>query len=427
MKKQITIAICGCGGRGMYAYASYALSYPEQIKVVAGADINPERINHLKKEHNIAEQNCFSSGEEMFKAPKLADLMVIATQDKQHVEHAMLALEKGYHILLEKPISPDLSECIALQKKAQEKNCMVIVCHVLRYTPFYSKLKELLVNNAIGNLHAVQANENVAYWHFAHSFVRGTWRKKAETSPVIMAKCCHDMDILRWLVDKPCLRVSSYGELSHFKAENAPEGSSLRCLENCAVQKSCPYDAQYIYFDNKKTGMRTNGQGWCNHLTLDITEENVYKALQTGIYGRCVYHCDNDVADHQVVSMEFEGGVSVSFVMSAFTDDCYRTIKLMGSHGEIEGNMEEKQIILRRFGKAEEMIKVDDYLDTMAGHGGGDGKLMQAVYTCLNEENGKMLTSIDASIESHVMALAAEKSRLNKGESIELKAFANGM
>ncbi len=427
MNRPVTFAVCGFGIRGMEAYASYQKLHPEEMRITAVADPDPERREIAQKEYAVPAQHCYETAQELLREPRLADVMIIATQDRQHVEQAIPAMEKGYHLILEKPISPDLEECIALRKKAHDTNRMVIVCHVLRYTQFYGTVKQLLEQGSIGRIESVEAAENVAYWHYAHSYVRGNWRRKEDSSPMILAKSCHDMDIIRWLVDRPCKRISSYGSLDWFKAENAPQGASERCLSGCTAKESCPYDAEKIYLFHEKSGYHSGNREWpLTVLTQQPTPENLYEALENGPYGRCVYHCDNNVVDHQTVNMEFEGGITAVFTMSAFTQRCYRTLKIMGTEGEIEGNMDTNSLVLRRFGKPDEKIDLDALTDRFAGHGGGDARMMQ--YVCHMFENGEphgdALTSVDASVESHIMALAAEESRLQGGKSIELDRFA---
>ena len=338
MEKVITIAVAGYGLRGQ-CYSQYTLEHPDAMKVVAVADIVREKVDAAKQLFNLPEQMCFDSAEQMLEQPKLADLMFICTQDRQHVPMALAALEKGYHVLLEKPISPELSECIELQKKAHEKNRVVTVCHVLRYSPFYQTVKQIMDSGKLGEIRNISAHEDVGYFHQAHSFVRGNWRSSEETSPMILAKSCHDMDLLQWLMGQRCEYISSYGSLSHFRADKAPEGATEYCLGGCKCKDECPYDAEKIYITNKKTGVRDNHGGWpCNALCVDPTEENVYEAIKTGPYGRCVYHCDNDVVDHEVVDMEFENGATAVFTMTAFTKNTRRTIRVMGTLGELEGD-----------------------------------------------------------------------------------------
>lgn len=426
MKRPVTFAICGFGIRGMEAYASYQKTHPEDMRLVAVADPDPARRAVAQREYGLPAQACYTSAEELLAQPRLADVLVIATQDRQHVAQALPAMDKGYHLLLEKPISPSLAECLALREKAHETGRVVIVCHVLRYTQFYGAVKQLLDEGAIGRIESLAAVENVAYWHYAHSYVRGNWRRSEDSSPMILAKSCHDMDIIRWLVGAPCVRLSSYGGLDWFRAENAPAGTTPRCLSGCAAKEACPYDAEKIYLFNEKSSYASGNREWpLTVLCSDPTRENLYEALRTGPYGRCVYQCDNDVVDHQTVNMEFAGGVTATFTMSAFTARCYRTLKIMGALGEIEGDMDTNTLVLRRFGQPDRQIDLDQITDRFAGHGGGDAKMM--AYVCGlfrdGEPQGQALTSVDVSVESHVMSLAAEASRLAGGASIGLAQF----
>ena len=420
----ITFAICGCGSRGLEAYATYQKHHPEQMKIVAGADNRPDRLALLREWYGVEESMCFASDEELLAQPKLADVMLIATQDRQHVPAALKALDKGYHVLLEKPISPELSECRQLLEKARETGKLVVVCHVLRYTPFYAALEELVRRGDIGKLETIDAVEHVGYWHYAHSFVRGNWRRTDETSPMILAKSCHDMDILRWLAGGRCLKVQSFGALDHFRAENAPEGAAERCLE-CPHKDTCVFSAETIYITGRHCGFRRGAKGWPNTVVAGDTpsEENLYEALRTGPYGRCVYRCDNDVVDHQTVNLEFENNIHATFTMTAFTEQCRRTIKLTGTMGEIDGDLEHNTLTVYRFGKEAEVISLNDQKSEFAGHGGGDAGLMGQFCRMAAGDSGECLTSIDASVESHVMALAAEASRLRGGETVTLADF----
>ena len=422
--KPVTFAICGCGCRGLEAYAAYQKMHPEKMKIVAGADPRPERLEWLRRVYAVPLENCFSSDRELLAQPQLADVMIIATQDRQHVGEALLALEKGYHLLLEKPISPDLKECLALQKKAHETKRTVVVCHVLRYTKFYSTLKEILNSGKIGKIETIDAVEHVAYWHYAHSYVRGNWRRSEDTSPMILAKSCHDMDILRWLAGAECLKVQSFGALDHFKADRAPSGASDRCLNGCMCKAECPYDAEKIYLTNPRSGFDHIGAGWpCTVLDSSPTRERIYEKLRTGPYGRCVFHSDNDVVDHQTVNLEFQNKIHATFTMTAFTESCHRTIKITGTLGDVEGDMEENVLRLHPFGASEQIIDLGDVSSEFAGHGGGDMGMMGYLCNLISSGVTRGLTDIDASVESHVMALAAEESRVNGGTTITLQNF----
>lgn len=423
MDKKLKVAIVGLGGRGKDTYAPTAKLFADKMEIVAIADIVPEKVDYVAKEYGIPRSACYTSAEEMLKEDRLADIMFICTQDKQHVPHALPALRKGYHLLLEKPISPSLEECQEILRVATKYNRHVVVCHVLRYTPFYTTLKSILDSGMIGDVVSVQGIENVAYWHQAHSFVRGNWRSSTETSPMILAKCCHDMDLLLWLTGKKCKSVSSYGSNYLFRSEKAPNGCAKRCLDGCLVKETCPYDAEKIYITSPQTGVATGHTGWpCNILALEPTVENITTALQEGPYGRCVYHCDNDVVDHQVLNMELEDGATINFTMCAFTSAMSRYTKIMGTHGDIIANMNTNTIDIGVFGQEHEIIDVSKLAADFSGHGGGDNRMVEEFLDMLingTEPTGAM-TSLERSLESHYVALAAEASRLQGGSPIAI-------
>ena len=422
MQKPITVAIAGCGSRGKDTYAPLAERFPDKMKIVAAADIDPAKLEDVKNRYHVPAENCFASAEEMLAQPKLADVMFICTMDKQHVRQAIPALRLGYDLVLEKPISPDLDECREIIRVANECGRKVIVCHVLRYTPFYNKLKELLDSGVIGEIVNVNAFENVGYWHQAHSFVRGNWRNDQETSPMILQKSCHDMDILLWLTGKKLKSVSSYGNTYLFRADKAPEGSALRC-QDCKVRANCPFDAEKIYITDEATGVAHGHNGWpCDVVTLHPTVESVREALKTGPYGRCVYHCDNNVVDHQIVNMEMEDGSTINFTMCAFTAKGGRFTRVMGTRGDIVADMAKNTIQINRFGEEPELIDVTKLTDDFAGHGGGDSRMVEEFLDHLitGEAPTIRTTSLERSIESHFAALAAEKSRKEGGRVVEL-------
>ena len=428
MPKCTTVAIAGCGSRGYGAYSIHAKQMPDRMKIVAAADLIPERLERMAKEYDLPREMCFSSAEEMLKQDKLADVLFVCVQDRDHVRLAVEGIKKGYDILLEKPISPDLYECAQIVKVAKEYHKAVTVCHVLRYTPFYQKIKDLIDAGVIGEVANITAVESVGYWHQAHSFVRGNWRNSKETSPMILAKSCHDMDILLWLSGKKCKSVSSFGNTFLFRADKAPEGAALRCLDGCKCKESCPYDAEKIYLDNKATGFRQGNSQWpCDVLSMNPTEESLLQAIQEGPYGRCVYHCDNDVVDHQVVNMEMEDHSTISFTMCAFGQKVHRTIRVMGTMGQIEGDTEDFIIRCTPFGGETQVIDINALAkDTsLSGHGGGDAQLIRELFDqAQNPDAAKEpLTSVERSVESHFVALAAERSRLHDGVSIQMDNF----
>lgn len=426
--KPITSAIAGCGSRGMQAYAPGQALFPGRMRIVAAADIRPGQLALMRERYGLTQAQCYDSAESMLRQPRLADAMFICTPDRLHFGQAAAALAKGYHLLLEKPIAETEAECRELERLARQANRHVIVCHVLRYALFYQKLKELLDAGAVGEIQSVQAIERVGYWHQAHSFVRGNWRNSDQTSPMILQKCCHDMDIYTWLLGKKCKAISSVGDTHLFKKECAPEGATPYCLGGCKAKENCKFDAEKIYITNPATGIR-NGNTWMAGVACGVnpTEERTYEALKNGQYGRCVYMCDNNVVDHQQTNLLFEDGTTMSFTMCAFTEKCYRYFKAMGTNGEIEADMLSNKIHVRVFGEPEEIIDVKLLANDLKGHGGGDSGIVNDFLDMLiNEtEATERTTTLEHSLESHFMALAAEESRLRGGELINMDAFKN--
>lgn len=429
MSKKIKVALAGLGSRGKDTYAPTAKLFPEKMEIVAIADIDPEKVEEVAREYNIPKEMCFSSAEELIAGEKLADAMFITTQDRQHVGQAIPALKKGYHLLLEKPISPDLEECREIVQVAQACKKHVIVCHVLRYTPIYSKLKEVLDSGVAGEIVSVMSIENVGYWHQAHSFVRGNWRDSKTTSPMILQKCCHDMDLLLWLTGKTCESVSSFGGTYLFKKECAPEGAARRCLDGCQAKERCPYDAEKIYIQHHKIGAQKGCKEWpLDVLTLHPDVESVTKAIKTGPYGRCVYYCDNNVVDHQVVNLKMTDGSTISHTMCAFTATGSRYTKFMGTLGEVIADMTENTIRITEFGKEEtEVIDISKFASDFSGHGGGDNRMVEEFLDMLGNGAGPTIrtTAVEKSIESHYCSIGAEESRLAGGKVIMLDNYRN--
>lgn len=409
--KMIKAIIIGAGQRGL-AYADYALSYPNEIKIVGIAEPRLERLNEMADTHGIDEKFRFTNWEDVFKKQKFADLVIVATQDRMHYEPVMKAIDAGYDILCEKPMSHKADELLKMRDAAEKKGCALAVCHVLRYSSFYRKIKELLDKKAIGEIVCIQQIESIGYWHMAHSFVRGNWRKKEETSPIIMAKCCHDLDILTYLVGSDINYISSFGSLKHFTKENRPKDAPKRCMDGCKYRDDCPYYAPRFYLEHPKA----ISDGFSKVISINTDESSLLEALEKGPYGRCVYACDNDVPDNQIVNMMYENGVSVSFTMCAFTDNCERVINIMGSHGQIQGNMDKGILTVNEFASGHEYtIKLHS---PAGGHGGSDTLMMKEVIGALSSREKEMISSARISIQSHLAALAAEESREKNGECI---------
>lgn len=413
---KITAVLIGAGDRGARGYAPYALDNPHELEIIAVAEPNKERRNDFAAKHQLSEENCYESWEELLNGPKRADVAIICTLDRYHFHPTITALKAGYHVLLEKPMSPDPLECIEMERIAKEQNRLLTICHVLRYTDFWSKIREVIKEGTIGDIASVNLNENVEVMHMSHSFVRGNWNNKEKSSPMILQKSCHDMDILSYIIDKPCLRVSSYGSLMHFNEKNAPEGAPERCLDGCPAEDVCPFHAGKYYLGE--------GKGWARKFTEEFTKEGIIQALKTTPYGKCVYRSDNNVVDHQVVNMEFEGGITANFSMCGFTRIQTRRVQVMGTKGEIIGNMEDNEISIYDFlTKQETVIK---FHEPVGGHGGGDTAIVKNfLHEVKNYTDGQSLSSASVSLQSHLMAFAAEDSRLQKGKSIELKDYYN--
>ena len=416
--KKVTIALIGAGQRGMDCYGAYALTFPYEVQFVAVAEPNQARRERFKQAHQISEEHCFADWQDLLARPKMADAVMICTQDRMHFGPVMAAIQAGYHIVVEKPLSPDPDECLQMGAAANKAGGIFLVGHTLRYTNFFTALKQLLEQKRIGQLISIQHNENIAFWHYAHSFVRGNWRNSTTSSPMILAKSCHDMDILLWLAGADCTYISSFGSLTHFTPQNAPQGAPARCLDGCPVAHTCPYYAPKWYL--------TGGKGWpASVISDDLSTEGLLKALQDGPYGRCVYRCDNNVVDHQVVSLEFANAVTAVFTMCAFTDDVYRTIKLMGTEGEIHGVISGHKCEIKIIDfttRASTTIKLQSESE-MQGHGGGDFGLMKHfIQMVQNDGQTAGLTAINRSVQSHLMAFAAEQARLER-KTINLQDF----
>lgn len=413
--KSIKAILIGAGQRGADAYASYALKFPNEINFVGVAEPRKDRLTTFVKEHNIPKENAFTSYEELLKKEKFADCVFVCTQDQMHFEPVISALNKGYHVLCEKPMSVKKEEIQEMERVAKKTGNILSICHVLRYSPFFEKIKELLDDNSVGKIVNIQHKESIGYWHMAHSFVRGNWRKEVDSSPIIMAKSCHDLDILSYLINSKCTKISSFGSLSFFKKENAPKGASKRCLDNCKHSHNCPYYAPDFYFKHP----RADKDNFLHVVSHDTSPQAVLKALETGPYGRCVFHCDNDVCDHQVVNLDYENGVTASFTMSAFSFNCEREIDIMGTHGEIKGNMRENKITLYDFISKNE---VTYHISTVEeGHGGSDYSMICDFIQLLNGNNKKNKTDVSVSVESHLLSIYAEESRKNGGKVVCIK------
>ncbi len=398
------LALIGAGQRGRI-YADYAYEH-DRAGIAYVVEPDAERRAAAAAKYGLTDDRLFSGPEDFYKLGKVCDAVIIATMDRQHHTHTIPALKLGYDVLLEKPISPDLDECLAIRDTAIANHCRVMVCHVLRYTPFWSAVKDIVDSKELGRIIDIQHNENIGNFHIAHSFVRGNWRNSDMTSSLIMQKSCHDMDLLTWIADSRASSVASFGDLRYFTAANAPEGSADRCTD-CHVA-NCRFDAGKVY-------LPIAGEWPASVLSVDQTEEGLMKAIKEGDYGRCVFKCDNNVCDHQVAIFEFENGVHASFNLSGFTNRMCRTVKIMCEDGEIRGDDDLNEIEIIRFSsnwKSEPETKKIVPKVREGFHGGGDTGLMDSFLNMIGGNDSENLSAIDRSIESHVMALGAERARL---------------
>ena len=405
--KPVELIIAGAGDRG-FVYASYAKKHPDKARIIGVAEPRDYYREKMVKDHGIQEDNIFSDWNDMAKKPKFADAVIITTQDHMHKDPAIAFTKKGYHILLEKPMAPDEKSCREITKTALSKNVILAVGHVLRYTKYTQHLKGIIDSGLIGDVVSVQHLEPVGFWHQAHSYVRGNWRNEKQSSFMLLTKSCHDMDWIRYIIGKRCKSVSSFGSLSHFKKENKPSIAGSNCLE-CDYEPQCPYSAKRIYLSLVKHGK----VGWpVSIVTPNTTTTGVIKALREGPYGRCVYDCDNDVVDHQVVNMEFVDGETATFTMTAFTKARPRETRIFGTRGEIYGNGTKIQVFDFLTGRSEIIDIAEDDTDALSDHGGGDYGLIEAFVNAVAEnDKSKILSGPEESLESHLVTFAAEKSR----------------
>ena len=416
----VKVAILGLGSRGATTYGDYLITLND-VKISAICDIDKDKLNFYQNKYHVEKKDCFLNSEDFFKAGKLADILIIATMDQDHYSQAMKALDLKYHLLLEKPIALNLKQCLDIENKALKNNLYVVVCHVLRYSLFYKKIKEIVNSKILGNIININTTENVGYWHQAHSFVRGNWNNSNKTSPMILQKCCHDFDILNWIIDKKPLNVSSFGSLSLFKKENAPKDSSNYCYD-CKIQNNCPYNAVKYYVDSIKND---KDLGWpYDVVVLNPTKDKVLAAIKNGPYGRCVYKCDNNVVDHQIVNIQYEDNITATHTMCAFSKDCYRDIKIFATRGDLIANTLNNTIIYHTFlDNKEFVIDVSKLTNDLSGHMGGDKLMINELLKLINKETSQLDSSIEKSVLSHVIAFAAEESRINKGVVINLNEF----
>ena len=415
---KLKVVVIGAGNRGQ-TYTDI-MKDNEHFEVVAVAEPLKERREYVQNRHNIPDEMCFNSWQELVKQPKLADVAIVSTQDRMHFAPAMELIKLKYNLLLEKPAAPTAEECQQLADSAKEHGVKILVCHVLRYTPFFGKLKEMIDEGKVGKVLSIHHDECVGNRHQSHSFVRGNWGNAEDSACMILAKSCHDMDILQWLVDSPCKSVQSFGSLSYFTPENCPDGAPDYCIEGCPHGETCYYNAVKLYLDDVENA-------WFREtatMLIKPTQEQMAHTLRTTQYGKCVFKCNNNVVDHQVVNMEFANGAVASFNMNAFNEGG-RHIRICGTKGELAGDMRKGTIDYYDFATREHTeINPSKLTDSILdGHGGGDGGIVTVLYKYLCEGyEGNLLSEIGISVQNHMMAFAAEKSRV-EGRVVQMSEF----
>ena len=411
--KQYTFITIGAGSRGT-SYTTEMMKMPEKYKLVGMADPMGERRKAFMRDFGLAADQCYAGFEEILAKPRMADFAIIATLDHMHYEPAMKAIELGYNLLLEKPVANTEKECIDIANAAKAKGVKVLVCHVLRYTPFYKRVKSLVKSGIIGEVMSVDQVEAIGDVHFSHSYVRGNWHNTKTSAPMLLAKSCHDLDVIQWLVDKPCKKVSSFGDLTYFTAKNAPEGAPESCVDgNCPYRENCIYNCHKIYVEDdfpiwKKIFLSI-------HATKeDYTAEELRQLLRETTYGKCVFHSDNDVLDHQVVNMQFEGGVTATLNVNAFNRGG-RFTRVYGTKGELFAFFSDKEINVRTFADRRKFtVPVEEATSESiaGGHGGGDAGISADMYNFLAGNEIELGASeIGISVYNHLIGYAAEEAR----------------
>lgn len=408
--RKLKIGFIGLGNRGGL-YHAFASDRNDVCEIAAMVDFKLDlQIQRLGNRDNA---KLYTNTEDFFNDKLDLDLLVISSMDKYHYMDALRGLNLGYNILLEKPISCTMKEVLELEAIAKSKNLKVVVCHVLRYTMFYKKIKDLISEGVLGDIVNINTTENVAYWHQCHSYVRGNWHNVKETGPQILTKCSHDLDIIKWLMNKEVKSIQSYGDLYLFKKENKPANSSTMCY-NCPKQKECDFDCYRFYLNNRDWLIPFVGR--------DLTDEKIDEFLRGSNFGHCVFDMDNDTVDHQVVNILFDDNTTASHTMNAFSNDCYRDIKVYGTKGDLVGNFEDKIITVKLFNGKQMSYDINKMTDDFSGHGGGDRIMFDELLEYL--QTGKTtpsLTLLSDSVISHKMAFLAEESRLENGMPKEVK------
>ncbi|MBW3534284.1 MAG: Gfo/Idh/MocA family oxidoreductase [Gemmatimonadetes bacterium] len=412
--------IIGAGARGNRVFAELMRTTPTAWKVSAVVEPNEARRERFREAHDLPPECAFESLDALLAGPRRGDVAFVCTPDVTHYTICAAVSAAGYDVLLEKPIATSLPDCLALLDVQHTHGNRIFVAHVLRYSPFFRAIKRIIQSREYGRVRNIRLTENVGHWHFAHSYVRGNWRRRDESAPIVLTKCSHDLDILAWLLedDRPAF-VSSFGSLEYFTRENAPPEAADRCVD-CPLQDTCLYSATRFYVHERP--------GWPYDVVTSVpgSMEERRRAIEMGPYGRCVWKCDNDVCDNQTVTLQFESGIHAGFGLYALTADNTRQITVLMERAELTGDLHRGRLAIAELSGDKRPLPsrkvplevADDH------HGGGDLALLQVLYEHLTTgAHRQVMTSLESSIASHVLAFLADESRMKGGSPLPVPAI----
>lgn len=415
MSQPLEAVILGAGDRGHFCHGMFAQRYPHKLRIVAVAEPNQVLRDRFGDLHKLPPERRFASWEDLIAAGQLAGVLMNTTPDRLHAVSTVSALMAGYHVLLEKPIATSPEECVQIVRTAERYGRILQIHHGMRYAPFQTMIYEQIASGRIGQIMDYNHLENIAFFHMAHSYVRGNWRRKDTSGPIILTKCCHDLDLIVWYTGSRCKRLVSSGSLRYYRPENARVEYPERCTDGCPAEAECPYFAPRLYITDDFIS-----QLFAQSITVDISKAGILKALQTGPYGRCVFRCDNDVVDSQATLIEMEDGAHVTMSLNGFSHDGGRSVCFQGTKGTLMGNTLERTITVH-----DHLTTRHDVLHvgkTTGGHGGGDDGLISAFIHSVQTGKQDPASTGRVALESHLMAFAAEESRLT-GQPVDMDAY----
>jgi len=432
-QEAVRVALLGAGERGQLMFGLFAKKFPRLFQYVAVAEPNEDRRRRFEEAFGIPKQNVFPDWRDLLAKPRLADAVINAMPDVHHYPSTIEALRKGYHVLLEKPMAQTPAQCVGLVREAEKQGRILQIFLECRYLDLYRRMKRLIEEGEIGRVMAIQTTENLGYWHFIMSYVRGFARRSADVVSFLSAKGIHDFDLITWIAGAKPLRVASFGELSYFKEENAPPGAPARCLDGCPAEESCPYHAfkQYIrpgfpqipmsllkgvplqaFIDGYVRYPRLRSLSAYNLTSTD--REGRIRELREGSHGRCVFRCDNDVMDHQVVNIEYEGGILATLALSAFSVTWERTMNVNGSTGEVYSKDFSGRLEVRSFSPKTTVKRARVPFNPLF-HGGSDGVVLAEFARSVQnaQQTREVLTSARDALDGHLLCFAAEEARIH--------------